>query len=177
MASKTFQRLCLSAIIGVVGTAAQAMPISPALLAQWTTGAGANNHYYGFVTGADIGSAIPSYGAASASAAAFTHLGETGYVATITSQEEQDFIVANLNPGGAFAWIGASDAAVEGQWQWIEGPEAGQLFPPSAAGFASWAPGEPNNFGVEDYAIAFWDGAGNWNDVPFGETAINAYLI
>lgn len=45
-------------------------------------------------------------------AAAQTYKGLSGYLATITNADEQEFIKARINTDG---WIGASDAAVEGE--------------------------------------------------------------
>ena len=53
-------------------------------------------------------------------AAATTYYGLKGYLATITSQAENDFIRQKTKGVG---WIGASDAAVEGEWRWVTGPE------------------------------------------------------
>jgi len=54
-------------------------------------------------------------------------------------------------------WIGGSDAATEGWWQWSDGAD----FAP----FTAWGSGEPNNSGgVEHYAVLGQNGS--WNDVP-----------
>ncbi len=104
--------------------------------------------------------------------------GLDGYLTTITSQQENDFIVAKV---GGNAWIGANDVAVEGEWRWVTGPEAGTLImtEPSdgnnpvynTSPYYSWQTGEPNNGGgTEDYAqlISSNTGglvAGKWNDL------------
>jgi hypothetical protein len=103
--------------------------------------------------------------------------GVTGHLTNITSQIENDFVNA-LAPGNA--WIGGSDAGVEGEWRWTSGPEAGQQFWQGLAGgstvggsYARWGGGEPNNSGNEDYVHMRADGF--WNDQP-GNTAYN-YII
>lgn len=103
--------------------------------------------------------------------------GVTGHLANITSQLENDFVNA-LAPGNA--WLGGSDAAVEGEWRWVSGPEAGQQFWQGAVGgstvggsYARWGGGEPNNSGNEDFVHMRPDGF--WNDQP-GGTAYN-YII
>eukprot|EP00756_Hemistasia_phaeocysticola_P042465 Hpha_TRINITY_DN16972_c1_g1::TRINITY_DN16972_c1_g1_i5::g.55882::m.55882 len=47
-------------------------------------------------------------------------LGMVGYLVTITSQAEQTLITAKLHGEG---WMGATDAAREGEWRWVTGPE------------------------------------------------------
>ncbi|MEM6810924.1 MAG: lectin-like protein [Pseudomonadota bacterium] len=95
-----------------------------------------------------------------------------GHLATITSQEENDFVFALLT---ATSWLGGSDDEVEGTWRWVEGPEAGQQFWQGLAGgtavngaYTNWAPGEPNQFfgpgNPENYAHMRPDGT--WNDLP-----------
>lgn len=51
--------------------------------------------------------------------------GLNGYLANITSLDEQRFLKDKLNVP---AWIGGSDNTTEGIWQWNDGPEAGQVF-------------------------------------------------
>ena len=104
-----------------------------------------------------------------------------GYLATITSQGENDFILNNvlaghLPQGGPAVFIGASDAAHEGVWQWVTGPDAGTTFWNGAVNgsavsgqYANWQPGNPNNAtinvdGSEDFAVMAGDG--KWVDVP-----------
>lgn len=128
-----------------------------------------NGHFYEFVT-----PAVAWY-TAKANASGRTYLGLTGYLATITSQTENDFIKQTLSADG---WIGASDdygeintatgattyanqGASEGKWYWVTGPEKGTQMTtgnapnassyPTAYGtsFNNWNIGEPNNF---------WDG-------------------
>ena len=94
-------------------------------------------HYYEFVT------ATVSWTAAKAAAANKRFNGLTGYLATITSAEENAFIVEKT--GGSAAWVGGSDefsqinaatgettyanqTASEGKWYWVTGPEAGTQF-------------------------------------------------
>jgi hypothetical protein len=75
---------------------------------------------------------------------------------TITDVAENTFVGDLVGPFGPYpngvAWIGGSDAAVEGQWRWVDGPEAGDLFWNGAGAggnigaFANcWHPSEPNS--------------------------------
>jgi hypothetical protein len=129
-------------------------------------------HYYEFVSDPGI-----SWTAAETAAASRTYFGLQGYLVTLTSQEEADFSGAQAS---GFGWIGATDVAVEGEWRWVTGPEAGIQFWQGLANgteltFANWNGGEPNNVGGggEDYAhiaaaSVIRDGApiGAWNDLP-----------
>ena len=89
-----------------------------------------------------------------------------GYLATLTSQAEAQFVHERLYNGSDYL-IGGTDQAVEGTWQWVTG---------EAWGYTNWDTGEPNNCGFseicgtcmpEDYILVFGD-EGLWNDVPGG---------
>ncbi|PQJ80263.1 T9SS type B sorting domain-containing protein [Polaribacter porphyrae] len=100
-----------------------------------------------------------------------TYFGRKGYLATLTSQEEADFVGKQASGAG---WIGGSDQETEGEWKWVTGPEAGTIFwrgqiSGTTPNFAFWNRGEPNNFNDEDYAhITDPDVGifGSWNDLP-----------
>ena len=76
-----------------------------------------NGHYYKPVSGAI------TYTNAKAAAALQTYKGRPGYLVTITSQNEQDFV--NNNTSQSNIWIALSDANSEGTWYIDAGPEAG----------------------------------------------------
>ena len=126
-------------------------------------------HYYEYV--ADLGI---TWTDANNDANVRTHFGLQGYLATLTTQEEADF--SGLQSPGV-GWIGGSDAASEGVWRWVTGPEAGTQFWSGTAGgsvtapfnFAFWNSGEPNQAGNEDYAHIVHPNVnsnGSWNDLP-----------
>lgn len=129
-------------------------------------------HYYEFVSG--------SYTWSEAKAAAETrsYQGLVGYLATITSQAENDFIASNFDIIHWGGWIGASDAETEQVWKWVTGPEAGTVFWDNGTvfGYHNFSPGEPNNsiHSNEDYAhIWSWGVYGSWNDLPDDATVWN----
>ncbi|MCA9330207.1 hypothetical protein KDA11_06160, partial [Candidatus Saccharibacteria bacterium] len=116
----------------------------------------------------------------------YQYQGASGYLATITSSTENDFISFNLDNNG---WIGANDNSVEGEWKWVSGPETGQQFWQSTDYngdnqplnghavndmFNYWNSGEPNNQDTENCA-EFIAGDG-WNDLPC-ESHTNGYVI
>ncbi|MEH6770968.1 hypothetical protein [Maribacter arcticus] len=122
-------------------------------------------HYYEYVDAIGI-----TWTAANAAASARTYFGLQGYLATLTSQVEADFSGSQALGVG---WIGGSDAATEGVWLWVTGPESGTNFWNGTAGgsspnFAFWNTGEPNQSGDEDYAHITHPNVnpnGSWNDL------------
>jgi hypothetical protein len=136
-----------------------------------------NGHLYEVVNN---GSGI-SWNQAKVAAESRTLNGAQGYLATVTSQEENDYISARLESSG---WMGASDAETEGDWKWVTGPEAGTSFwqglgdgSPVNGGFNAWAAGEPNDYaGDEDCAQYYPEG--DWNDLPCdGSGFLNRYVV
>lgn len=113
-----------------------------------------NGHWYEFInTGYDIG-----WNNAASLASSSTHMGAVGHLATVSDAAENAFITSL----GVNGYLGGSDAASEGTWQWITG---------ETWNFTAWAPGEPNNSGYiwwlggvnENYLVNF--GSGLWNDI------------
>ena len=81
----------------------------------------ANGHYYQVI---NVGSAI-TWSAAKTAAEASTFNGLSGYLASITTKQENDFIYAKA---GKNAWLGGTDRAAEGCWKWSGGPDDGKIF-------------------------------------------------
>lgn len=121
---------------------------------QWSVAAGGNGNWYQYVPSISIFDGLYTFDAARSAALSSTHLGLQGYLATVTSEAEQEFIngsFAYLLGFGASsnAWLGASDADVEGEWRWLDGPEAGQLI-----SYTNWRAGQPVNAqGFEDHDL------------------------
>lgn len=134
-----------------------------------------NGHYYEFKVSSGI-----SWNDAKIAAEGLTFNGLQGYLATITSAEENAFVASKLAGQG---WFGASDAAVENEWRWMTGPEAGTQFwqglsNGSVVGglYNNWNSGEPNNSGNnEDYAHFLT--SGKWNDYPLSVGSIQGYVV
>lgn len=136
------------AALTLAGGAATAAPV------QWTVAAGGNDHWYEYVSSGSIFNGV-GFDAAHSAALSSMHQGLQGYLATVTSAAEQAFIESAgfawlYGFGGtSAAWLGGSDAAVEGDWRWLDGPEAGQ-----AMGYSNWFPGQPvSQPGYEDYDL------------------------
>lgn len=91
---------------------------------------GENGHFYEYIDDSEI-----SWDDANASANSKSYLGLQGYLVTVTSQDENDFVAQKLQGDG---WIGASDDTSfsyiseddsgHDQWYWVTGPESGTHF-------------------------------------------------
>ena len=139
-----------------------------------------NGHFYEYVTSGQ------NWTAAKADAESRVYLNMHGYLATITSAGENEFIRQKLSSDG---WIGASDdyqlinaattpglyanqGASEGKWYWVTGPEKGTQFSNVSTTvpgqYSNWNSGEPNNSGNENYGEIYSSGGGTpgkWNDL------------
>lgn len=150
--------------------------------------ANSNGHFYESVTTGT------TWTNAKNAAAAKTYMGLQGYLVTITSAAENEFIKQKI---GTDAWIGLSDAyteinaatgtntfanqaASEGKFYWISGPEKGTRVTegnatngsttgaPANGMYNNWNSGEPNNYGgSESYGEMYAVGSapGKWNDL------------
>jgi len=136
-----------------------------------------SNHLYEYV------SATTTWGQADTAAKLRSKYGATGYLTTITSQEENDFVAARLTNAG---WMGASDVTTESVWKWVEGPENGTTFsngntPSMTAApgqYQNWNNGEPNDSGSnEDCGQFLSGGTGKWNDLPCSGTTLPGYVV
>lgn len=137
----------------MIGLAAGAAALSGTAAAAPVLNA-ANGHYYQYI---DQRTSI--WEDALAAAAGMSYNGMQGYLATITSAQENAFIASNVTQ--SVAWVAGSDKDAEGVWKWMAGPEAGQVFT-----YTNWAPGEPNNCcGGENYLHFNWAFSGGWNDI------------
>lgn len=140
---------------------------------EWTE---FNGHFYQFVD-------TPSGLTWSDAQAAANVTG--GYLANVTSQAENDFLVTLS--GNQTGWIGGTDADVEDVWIWSQGPEAGQQFFQGAAVgdggtsvgafYTNWRQSplvEPNE-GAEN-ALQF-TGDGTWNNLVDSPAQILDYFL
>lgn len=140
------------------------------------------SHFYKYIT------STHSWTSAKTEAAKHSLFGMPGYLATVTSQVESDFIKNKLQSDG---WVGGSDdfsqinaalgttqfanqGSAEGKWYWVTGPEKGTAIstgnnnPVAVNGaYLNWNPIEPNNSGNnEHYMQVYSNNAGKWNDLP-----------
>ncbi len=83
-----------------------------------------------------------------------------GHVCTITTPDELGWILSTYSQNmlGHSIWIGATDEASEGQWQWVNG---------EPWKYENWTGGEPNNQNGSEHAIEM-KADGWWHDVEGG---------
>jgi hypothetical protein len=135
---------------------------------------GVNGHFYKPITTGT------TYTNARAASLLTTFKGQTGYLVTITSADEDAFIYNNVPQSNI--WFALTDEASEARWTIDAGPENGTLIKINngqtngniPGQYNNWAPGEPNNSGNEDYAVTKWNGS-QWNDLP--NNFANPYVI
>ncbi len=147
-----------------------------------------NKHFYRYIASPGIHWKDAQLAAESP---ANNYYGLRGYLATLTAADEAQLAGAQA-PGAG--WIGGSDAAQEGTWKWVTGPEAGTTFwigntngtKTAPFYYANWnAPNEPNNStnsttkpNGEDYAHITAPAVGNpgtWNDLSETGDPITVY--
>ena len=126
---------------------------SPGEYVQWKTEDGGNGHWYGIV----------KYNGTWAQAKAHSEQqfwkGSQGHLCTVTSPDENDFILGNLSKSQS-AWLGGyqvdKTAEPAGNWEWVTG---------EAWDYLCWNDGAPNDAGnIEDY-LQYNSGFSSWNDV------------
>jgi hypothetical protein len=140
---------------------------------------GTNGHFYKPVT---LQADRTSYTNARSRSLLTTFKGQTGYLVTITSADEDAFIFANVPASNV--WFAATDEVTDGTWKIDAGPEKGTTMKTQngqtagnvAGVYNNWAQGEPNGGNhTEDYAVAKWNGAVTWNDLS--NNWANPYVI
>lgn len=91
-----------------------------------------------------------------------------GYLATITSADENDFLFKYIQGlGYSNAHFGFTDSEKEGEWKWVTGENVT---------YTNWHSGEPNGENEdEDYAMFYFKYEdGTWNDGDFDGKTVDA---
>lgn len=148
-----FVRIILASVCLCATSATQAVPMF----------LGANAYEFVEVTNPFVGT-NNTLATASAAAASSSFNGVNGHLATVTSQTENDFLLALITSvfsGFNGAWLGGNSTS------WLEGPEAGMTFA-QVGGYTNWNAVEPNNAGPMYMSIGTstpnGGSAGNWLD-------------
>lgn len=111
-----------------------------------------------------------------------------GYLAHITSAEEQAFVHTLM--GNEKGWLGASRniGSNPWDWYWVDGPasetqtpffrqNANGVYGTLLWGYENWdGKTEPNNAGNE-YVMHYYGDTGYWNDYNPTNDAVNAYIV
>ena len=133
----------------------------------WPTSAGGNGHYY-----------LPVHATTPVSwEDAFTNAEALGgYLATITSAEENAFVFGLINSPeywfgelgpllGGYQPPGSPEPA--GGWTWVSG---------EPWDYTNWAGGQPDNGGEPEDCIHFWNGP-TWNDKRKSDRSFVGYVV
>ena len=161
-----------SAVLAILPSLTQAQ------LTNWAVNVGGNGHYY---------EAIRSPGGITWSNASLIASSRGGYLATITSSNENAFVFGLVSQDTSFwyhspantwwgPWLGAIQPAGSpepaGGWQWLTG---------DPIAYSNWSPGQPNNSNGNENRIQFGGQtsiAGTWNDLSETNTTyVRSFII
>lgn len=143
--------LCLK-LSAPIGLAALLSQTTHAALTQWRVDQGGNGHSYEVV---NVASPI-GWDAAKTQAES-----RGGYLATLTSAAENDFVGTLVQANGRNAFLGGfqidPSAPANVGWAWVTG---------ETWSYTNWAAGEPNDQGSpSEWVLEMWSNR-LWNDVP-----------
>ena len=161
-------------LIGLIGS----VNASPT---QWLASEGGNDHWYEVVT---FGNGI-TWAAANLEAESSVYLNMTGYLASVTTDDENtfisdlfgftDWVYNNLN-GFMGPWLGGHQLD-DKEWTWTSGEEWG---------YTNWETNQPSNQPEQDYLhyyISLGE-AGNpfgesatWNDLGTDQEGVYGYVV
>jgi hypothetical protein len=145
-------------------------------------------HFYDFIVKSSSGNGTYPWDSSltDAASAANKYYGLSGYLATVTSIPENEFIHGQAP--SATGWISGTDGGTTiNNWHWAAGPELNQTFPGTNVGpaYSSWSSGEPNSYGVgtsgEPYtqmlATGLWNNLANTTVDTGGVYSVYGYFI
>ncbi len=151
--------------------------VSSAAIVEWSTGVGGNGHLY---------EAVEAQLGISWTEARDAAISKGGYLVTLTSQAENDFVFGLIDDDKYWyenvtysnlrgPWIGGfqpeGSPEPDGNWQWVTG---------ESFVFQNWNDDQPNNFGGGENSMNLGNQptrTAEWNDLPadFGE--VQAYVM
>jgi hypothetical protein len=113
-------------------------------IVQWKISDGGNGHYYGLIM-PDSHDDSYSWTSARTAAESMTYGEMQGYLATVTSLGESEFLreqfssqLSDDSANAKYAWIGLFAPTTTSDFQWVTG---------EPLSYTDWAPGEPNFYG------------------------------
>ncbi|HSV43790.1 MAG TPA: PEP-CTERM sorting domain-containing protein [Candidatus Bathyarchaeia archaeon] len=127
-------------------------------------------HYYDLV----VSDGAITWGQARSAAQSSVYEGMAGHLVTLTSSDENNWVITNVVNGNA-VWLGGFQntssndyAEPSGGWEWVTG---------ESWGYSNWGSGRPNDDGddAEDFLYADNDG-GEWGDGE-NDDFIKAYIV
>jgi hypothetical protein len=132
----------------------------PSCFVQWRVEDGGNGHWYKLVLG------LTSWDEASVGT---QRLG--GYLATITSAAESDFVEGIVSvPGNSYVAIGGRQDPAgpepDGGWGWVTG---------ESWEYTDWCPGQPENAGGDEDCLMIVDNM--WHDVTCYHRALIGFVL
>lgn len=147
---------------------------------KWAIADGGNGHYYQLV----VEDQPITWHEAARLAMSRHHRGMPGHLATLTADEENQFVIEKLLDGVPIrgAWMGLTDALREGHFSWVTGEQY------DFTAWAKWPEPQPDNFreadwhGGEDYGMFAqitvkqpWA----WNDLSIDSMheKVSAYVV
>jgi len=159
----------LALLLPLAAAAPNPADIHPGPVVQWKPGDGGNGHFYQAV------SVDPGNGISWTDANAYAQ-GRQGYLATIASQNENDFVFAliddakywRLTSTGRYLmgpWLGGSRTPgskdPKTNWSWAKKDEA--------FSYSNWSPGQPDNSDGHEDSLEFYSinpstRSPQWND-------------
>ncbi|MBD3402390.1 T9SS type A sorting domain-containing protein [candidate division GN15 bacterium] len=131
-------------------------------MVQWPVEAGGNGHWYAVLA------VLLPWEEAAVAAGSLLYENRPGFLATVRSQAENDFIlnevIVNLSPPSIMDQYLLGGLLVNDVWQWAEG---------DSITWFNWSYGEPNHLPIEN-ALAMWGPTnidpnrvpGRWNNIP-----------
>lgn len=158
---------------------------------QWSTDDGGNGHWYEEMAlpgnWSDVLSGVQN--------SSYINNGMTGYLATITSSEENQFILDKfVTSNETLAFIGGRDdnytntsktpPVGNANWRWVNGPETDEIFYREDGKiselYTNWVDGQPDSPDVHYLAMSL--NTGKWYDTNNsgnngGPTGVSRYII
>ena len=142
----------------------------------WDPAAGGNGHFY---------RAVPRSAGLTWDAANTLAQQQGGYLATITSAAENNFVFGLINSSQFFTSFNGSGPAIGGfqiagsqepgaGWSWVTG---------EGWSYTNWAQGQPDNgFGPNENRLEYFSGLGGtpaatWNDLGQSDSNIGGYVV